>query len=48
MICGTDFFEKRPNIMERIGLKTIENLRKIATSQENDYTIGCILDIAHF
>ena len=29
-------------------LKTFENIRKIATSQGNDYTTGCLLDCSYF
>ena len=29
-------------------LKTYENIRKIATGQSDDYTIGCFLDYPYF
>ena len=28
--------------------KTYENIRKIATGQEDDYTTGCLLDYPYF
>ena len=30
------------------NLKTYENIIKIATSQEDDYTTGCLLDYSYF
>ena len=30
----------------KIEVRTYDNIRKIATGQENDYTIGCLLDYA--
>ena len=29
-------------------IKTYENIRKIATGQRDDYTIGCLLDYPYF
>ena len=28
--------------------KTLENIRKIATAQEDEYTTGCLLDYSYF
>ena len=29
-------------------LKTYENIRKIVTGKEDDYTTGCLLDYSYF
>ena len=44
MIDGKIFFDQ-PIITE---LKTYQNIRRIATSQEDDYTTGCLLDYSYF
>ena len=30
------------------NIKTYENIRKISTGQEDDYTTGCLLDYSYF
>ena len=44
MIDGKNFFDQPINSMT----KTYENIRKIATGQGYDYTIGCLLDYTYF
>ena len=44
MIDGRNFFDEPINSMN----KTYENIRRIATGQEDDYTIGCLLDYSYF
>ena len=44
MIDGRNFFDQPINSMT----KTYENIRKIATSQGDDYTTGCLLDYSYF
>ena len=44
MIDGRAFYDQPINSMT----KTYENIRKISTSQEDDYTIGCFLDYSYF
>ena len=44
MIDGKNFFD-RPF---KSDLKTYGNIRKIATGQGDDYTIGCLLDCPYF
>ena len=44
MIDGKTFFDQPINSMT----KTYENIRKIATGQGYDYTIGCLLDYTYF
>ena len=44
MIDGKNFFDQPINSMT----KTYENIRKIATSQGDDYTTGCLLDYFYF
>ena len=44
MIDGKTFFDQPINSMT----KTYENIRKIATGQGCDYTIGCLLDYTYF
>ena len=44
MIDGKNFFDQPINGMT----KTYENIRKIATGQEDDYTTGCLLDYSYF
>ena len=44
MIDGKNFFDQPINSMA----KTYENIRKIATGQEDDYTTGCLLDYPYF
>ena len=44
MIDGRTFFDQPINSMT----KTYENIRKISTSQEDDYIIGCLLDYSYF
>ena len=40
MINGEDFFDQ----LKKNNKVTYENIRKIATSQGDDYTTGCLLD----
>ena len=40
MIDGKSFFDKQV----KSSVRTYDNIRKIATSQEDDYTAGCLLD----
>ena len=44
MIDGKNFFDQaiKDNKM------TYDNIRKIATGQEDDYTTGCLLDYPYF
>ena len=44
MIDDKNFFDQPINN----NLKTYENIRKIATGQEDYYTIGCLLDYSYF
>ena len=44
IIDGRNFFDQPINSMT----KTYENIRKIATSQGDDYTTGCLLDYSYF
>ena len=44
MIDGRNFFDQPIDSMT----KTYENIRKIATDQEDDYTSGCLLDYSYF
>ena len=44
MVDGKSFFDEPINSMT----KTSENIRKITTSQGDDYTTGCLLDYFHF
>ena len=44
MIDGKNCFDQPINN----NFKTYENIRKIATSQEDDYTTGCLLDYSYF
>ena len=40
MINGEDFFDQ----LKKNNKVTYENIRKIATSQGDDYATGCLLD----
>ena len=44
MIDGRSFFDQPINSMN----KTYENIRKIATGKDDDYTTGCLLDYPYF
>ena len=44
MIEGRNFFDQP---IEN-DLKTYDNIRKIATEQDNDYTTGCLLYYPYF
>ena len=44
MIDGKNIFDQLINSMT----KTYENIRKITTGQEDDYTPGCLLDYPYF
>ena len=44
MIDGKNFFDQP----FKSDLKTYDNIRKIATGQGDDYTIGCLLDCPYF
>ena len=44
MIDDKNFFVQPINS----DLKTYENIRRIATSQGDDYTTGCLLDYSYF
>ena len=44
MIDGKNFFDQP----FKSDLKTYGNIRKIATGQGDDYTIGCLLDCPYF
>ena len=44
MIDGRNFFDQPINSMTN----TYENIRKIATSQGDDYTTGCLLHYSYF
>ena len=44
MIDGRNFFDQPINSMN----KTHENIRKIATGKDDDYTTGCLLDYPYF
>ena len=44
MIDGKIFFDQPINT----ELKTYQNIRRIATSQEDDYTTSCLLDYSYF
>ena len=44
MINGENFFDQPI----RNNKVTYENIRKIATGQEDDYTTGCLLDYPYF
>ena len=43
-IDGKNFFDQ----LKKDDKITYENIRKIATSQGDDYTTGCLLDYAYF
>ena len=43
-IDGKNFFDQPINNC----IKTYENIRKITTGQEDDYTTGCLLDYLYF
>ena len=44
MIDGRNVFDQSINNMS----KTYENIRKIATGKDDDYTAGCLLDYPYF
>ena len=44
MIDGKNVFDKPINS----DLKTFENIRRIATGEEDDYTMGYLLDYSYF
>ena len=44
IIDGKNFF----NQTIKNGLKTYDNIKKIATGQRDDYTTGCLLDYPYF
>ena len=44
IIDGKKFF----NQTIKNGLKTYDNIKKIATGQRDDYTTGCLLDYPYF
>ena len=44
MIDGRNFFDQPINSMN----KTYENIRRLATGQGDDYTMGCLLDYSYF
>ena len=44
MIDGKNYFDQPINN----DFKTYENIRKIATGQEDDYTTTCLLDYPYF
>ena len=44
MIDGRNFFDQPINSMS----KTYQNIRKIATGKEDDFTTGCLLDYPYF
>ena len=44
MIDGKNFFDQPI----KNDLKIYDNIRKIATGQSDDYTIGCLLDQPYF
>ena len=44
MTDGKNFFDQPINSMT----KTYENIREIATGQEDDYKTGCLLDYPYF
>ena len=44
MIDGRNFFDQPI----KNDLRTYNNIRKIATGQGDDYTIGCLLDYPYF
>ena len=44
MIDGRNFFDQPINSMN----KTYENIRKVATGKDDDYTTGCLLDYPYF
>ena len=44
MIDGRNFFDQTL----KNNLRTYDNIRKIATGQVDDYTIGCLLDYPYF
>ena len=44
MIDGRNFFDQAINSIN----KTYENIRRIATGQGDDYTMGCLLDYSYF
>ena len=37
-----------PNVEIKNDLRTFDNIDKIATGQEDDYTIACLLDYLYF
>ena len=44
MIDGINFFDQPV----KNGMRTYNNIQKIATGQGDDYTTGCLLDCNHF
>ena len=44
MIEGRSFFDQPV----KNDLRTYDNIRKIATGQDDDYTTGCLLDYTYF
>ena len=44
MINGRNFLDQTVKYV----LRTYDNIRKIATSQGNDYTTGCLIDYPYF
>ena len=44
MIDGKNVFDQPINS----NIKTYENIRKISTGQEDDYTTGCLLGYSYF
>ena len=44
MIDGKNFFDQPV----KSDIRTHDNIRKVATGPENDYTIGCLLDYNYF
>ena len=44
MINRKTFFDQPVKSSVRTYNKTQDNIRKLATSQEDDYTTGCLLD----
>ena len=44
MVDGWNFFDQPV----KNDLRTYDNIRKIATGQDDDYIIGCLLDYPYF
>ena len=44
MIDGRNFFDQ----VVKNDLRTYDNIRKIGTGQDDDYTTGCLLDYPYF